>query len=103
MHPRRVALHPIPMPLESEENSLLHTDSAEHAPAIQQTNLAGRKALLMCVQDLVVVQQEAMHILILTRTRRPAHWTRSSVRRRVSLSLPERPEFGAGPNSSLPL
>src|ERR1700736_6706745 len=103
MHPYRVAMHPVPMPFERKEHSLLHTDGAKHAPAIQQTNLAGRQALLMRVQDLVVVDQEAMHILILTRARRPAYSTRSSVRRRVSLSVPARPEFGAGPNSSLPL
>src|ERR1019366_3354776 len=47
MHPESVLAHAQPMPLESEEHSVRHTDGAEHAPTAEQANLAGREGFLV--------------------------------------------------------
>ena len=56
-----IALHALPMALESERHSIGHPQRAEHAPAIQQTHLPRAQALLMRVQDCAIVKQKAMH------------------------------------------
>ena len=59
-------MHALPMALESERHSVGDAQGAEHAPAIQQTHLTGAQAFLVRVQNVVVVQQEAMHISMLS-------------------------------------
>jgi hypothetical protein len=65
-----VAMHALPMALESEEDSIGHSQGAEHAPAIQQTHLTGAQAFFVRVENVVVVQQEAVHISMLSRIER---------------------------------
>jgi hypothetical protein len=61
MHPESVLAHAQPMPLESEEHSVRHTDGAEHAPTAEQANLAGREGFLVGVHNVGVMQDEAVH------------------------------------------
>lgn len=67
MHACRIALHPFPVPLERKQHTVGDAHGAEDAPAVQESNLAGAQALLVCIQNIVIVQQEAVHILILSR------------------------------------
>jgi hypothetical protein len=60
-----ILMHALPMPLEGEQHSVGHPDRTEHAPTGQQPNLAGRKSFLVSVHNVAVVQDEAMHVLIL--------------------------------------
>jgi hypothetical protein len=53
------------MPLECEEHSVGDPDGAEHTPPAEQANLAGRQRFLASVHNVIVVQNESMHVLIL--------------------------------------
>ena len=53
------------MAFEREQYPVRDSHGAEHAPAIQQTNLAGSQGLLVRVENVVVVKEKAVHIQIL--------------------------------------
>ena len=57
----RIALHAGEMALPGEQNAVIYADGRENAPAVEQSDLAGRHHAVTGIADLIVVEQEAMH------------------------------------------
>jgi hypothetical protein len=68
VHFARILLHALPMPREGKKGAIRDSNRAEHTPAVQQANLTRRDAMSAGVDDLIVMQHEAMHNAIVSET-----------------------------------
>ncbi len=60
-----IARHASPMPLPGEQDSIGDAKRTEYAPAVEKPHLPGKQARFGGLADGVVVQEKAMHSLIL--------------------------------------